>query len=77
MLKIKAKLGELMPADNGGRGKKTPVPDTVVLSSHTVAAYRKLAANRERLEESLPAFLPEVRGSKETNVCWWWRQKIG
>jgi hypothetical protein len=51
VLKIKAKLGELVPATKGGRGKKTPVPDTEVFSRNTLSAYRKLAANRERLDE--------------------------
>jgi hypothetical protein len=42
VLKIKDKLGELMPATKGGRGKKTPVGSTGVFSEHTIAAYRKI-----------------------------------
>lgn len=58
VLKIKAKLGELLVAPSpeesgakGGRGNKAPVPDTGPFASHTISAYRKLAAHREKLEE--------------------------
>jgi len=58
VLKIKAKLGELMPAPSakesgttGGRGKKGDGQSNTLLHRTTVSAYRKVAANRERLEE--------------------------
>lgn len=53
ILKIKAKLGELMPAktpSETGRGK-TASPAEVVFPSATIAAYRKIAANKEKIEE--------------------------
>jgi ParB family chromosome partitioning protein len=49
--KIKAKMGELMPAEKGGRGKKKPVTKGFGFSGKAVSAYRKLAANRGRLAE--------------------------
>lgn len=56
VLKIKAKLGELMPAkppsDRGqGRSGKSGAPGALDFSKHSIAAYRKLAANRKRLQE--------------------------
>lgn len=57
VLKIKAKLGELLapapPSQRGqGRGgKKSTAPPAVDFNSHTISAYRKLAANKERLDE--------------------------
>ena len=51
VLKIKAKLGELMPRESGGRGKKTPIPDIGVSNPATIAAYRKIADHQDRLEE--------------------------
>jgi len=50
VLKIKAKLGELMPAEKGGRGK-TSTGTSTGFRRETLAAYRKLAANTERLDE--------------------------
>lgn len=58
VLKIKAKLGELLaPASaaergaKGGRGKKAGKADLLAFSKPTISAYRKLAANRQRLED--------------------------
>jgi len=58
VLKIKAKLGELLAPESaakrgakGGRGRKAPAPGAGAFAAHTISAYRKLAANRERLEE--------------------------
>lgn len=51
VLKIKAKLGELMPAGKGGRGKKNPSGTQTGFGKEAVAAYRKIAANRDRLDE--------------------------
>lgn len=58
VLKIKAKLGELLapesPAERGakgGRGKKAVLPDRTAFNKNTVSTYRKLAANREKLDE--------------------------
>lgn len=54
VLKIKAKIGELAPAKSPketGRGKKTTALDTVVFNDHTIAAYRKMAKAKEKLEE--------------------------
>ena len=47
VLKIKAKLGELMPSEQGKRTDKLPGADTgsLCFDSHTISAYRKLAAN--------------------------------
>ena len=71
VLKIKAKLGELMPAGKGGRGKKHDNP-VVGFSRPTISDYRKLAANRDRLEllgeaviGSHHSVTPE--GARETN----------
>lgn len=59
VLKIKAKIGELMPAKSPGergqgRGKKESskeaLPD-LDFTKPTIAAYRKLAANQDRLQE--------------------------
>jgi phage N-6-adenine-methyltransferase len=62
VLKIKAGLGELLapasPAERGakgGRGKKASKEDLPAFSKPTVAAYRKLAANRPRLDEYFEA----------------------
>jgi hypothetical protein len=52
-----AKLGELMPAKppsqrgQGRSGNKSTTPPVVDFAPATVSAYRKLATNRERLEE--------------------------
>lgn len=51
VLKIKAKLGELMPREKGGRGKKNSTGTPLGFHSDTIAAYRKLADNKERLAE--------------------------
>lgn len=50
VLRIKAKMGELMPRGKGGRGKKTPDPGLGV-SDKAIAAYRKLSDHSERLED--------------------------
>lgn len=56
VLKIKAKLGELLAPGTaaergakGGRGKKAVLSDGIAFNKNTVSAYRKLAANRDRL----------------------------
>ena len=49
MLKIKAKLGELMPAGKGGPNNADG--QTVGINKSTVTAYRKMAANSEKLDE--------------------------
>ena len=58
VLKIKMKLGELLPAKSpketgggGGRGNKGSAPGALPFGKHTLADYRKLAANREKLDE--------------------------
>lgn len=58
VLKIKAKLGELLPARPpkergamGGRGKKAVAEDGIAFAPNTRTAYRKLAANKEQLEK--------------------------
>jgi phage N-6-adenine-methyltransferase len=60
ILKIKAKIGELMPAKpagergkEGGRGKKAPKADLGALgfSDPTLSAYRKIAKNKDRIDE--------------------------
>jgi hypothetical protein len=54
VLKIKAKIGELCPAKEPketGRGKKTTSPAEVVFQPATIAAYRKLAKHKDKLEE--------------------------
>ena len=52
VLKIKAKLGELMPAVNGRPKKGAENPKAALgFSEPTVSAYRKLATNAEKLEE--------------------------
>jgi len=52
MLKIKAKLGELMPRGKGGagRGNKNTTPGEHFPPS-TIAAYRKLADHKDRIDE--------------------------
>lgn len=50
VLKIKAGLGELMPREKGGRGK-TSTTDGAGLDPKTVTAYRKLADNRDKLDD--------------------------
>jgi hypothetical protein len=54
--KIKAHIGELMPAPTaaergakGGRGRKAPSGAEVAFASETLSAYRKLAKHRERV----------------------------
>jgi phage N-6-adenine-methyltransferase len=49
VLKIKAKIGELCPAVNGRPKTENPVADTG-FNSHTIAAYRKIAANIDQLD---------------------------
>ncbi|MCA9266135.1 MAG: hypothetical protein KDA60_19885 [Planctomycetales bacterium] len=73
ILKIKAKLGELMPAENGGRGKKTPVPDTGVFSSHTISAYRKLAKHLDRLEDYYESTDDAPSQTRRIDACGWSR----
>ena len=59
VLKIKAKLGELLSAESpakrgakGGRGnKKATDPGLIAFSDKSLTAYRKLAANSSRLDE--------------------------
>lgn len=50
VLKIKAKLGELMPRGKvgAGRGNKNPGGAPGFSDSHTISAYRKLADNRDK-----------------------------
>lgn len=50
VLKIKAKLGELMPREKGGRGKKLVI-QTDEFSKMAKAAYRKIWDNAGRLSE--------------------------
>jgi len=49
VLKIKAGLGELLPAEPGGRGK-TIATDGIVYAPNTRTAYRKMAAHRDKLD---------------------------
>lgn len=49
VLKIKIKLGQMMPRENGGRGKKTPKA-ALGFSAPTVSAYRKMADKADRLD---------------------------
>jgi len=54
VLKIKAKIGELMPAKTPketGRGKKSSKSDLPVFDKVTLSAYRKLAKHKDRIEE--------------------------
>lgn len=58
VLKIKAKIGELMPAkspeETGAmKGKKGASPDEAPFPSATIAAYRKIAANIDQLDASV------------------------
>ena len=52
VLKIKAKIGELLPAGKVGAGRGNKI-DTlgVDFSKRALAAYRKLHNHREKLEE--------------------------
>lgn len=50
VIKIKAKLGQLMIREKGGRGKKTSKP-ALPLSKPTAAAYRKLAEHSDKLDD--------------------------
>ena len=49
---IKAKIEKSLPATNGRpkKGDENPVADTG-FNSHTISAYRKLAANKEKIGE--------------------------
>lgn len=58
VLKIKAKIGELLPALQpgdrgvlGGRGNKAVLSDRKAFDKNTVTAYRKIAKFRKRLEK--------------------------
>lgn len=54
VLKIKAKIGELAPAKTPketGRGKKTSSPAELVFAKETIAAYRKMAKHKDKIEE--------------------------
>jgi phage N-6-adenine-methyltransferase len=56
VLKIKAKIGELLPAkspkESGGmKGKKGTEPAPVPFDAHTIAAYRKIAKNKAKIDE--------------------------
>ena len=62
VLKIKAALGELMPAkspsergSSGGRGNKASSPAELALGKEAKAAYRKIAKNKDKLDEYLDA----------------------
>ena len=47
---FKETIGEVLPAKSPketGRGKKTTQPDCVVFDHSTIAAYRKIAANKD------------------------------
>jgi len=48
VLKIKAKLGEMMPAEKGGRGNTKLFQCPEYFTHHDLSAYRKLAANRDK-----------------------------
>jgi hypothetical protein len=43
ILQLAAKVGELLPAEKGGRGKKTRLSDRQVFNKNTMARYRKFA----------------------------------
>lgn len=57
VLKIKAKIGELMPAKpvgergQGRGGKESIQSDSIDFSPQTIVAYRKIAANIEQLDD--------------------------
>lgn len=58
VLKIKAKLGELLSAPSasesgkkGGRGKKGSASDKPPFGPSAITAYRKIAANKAKIEE--------------------------
>ena len=54
VLKIKAKIGELCPAtpkSETGRGKKSATADVALFPQTTIAAYRKLAKHKDKIEE--------------------------
>lgn len=54
VLKIKAKIGELCPATpptERGRGNKNTTADVAFFPQTTIAAYRKLAKHKDRIEE--------------------------
>ena len=60
VIKIKAKLGKLMPAKTRNesgemKGKKGVLEDRIPFDKNTRVAYRKLAANAEKLEEYFDA----------------------
>ena len=67
VLKIKAKLGELLPAEKGGRGNKVDyqVGD---FAKASITAYRKIASHAELLDEyanatdDVPTQLDRKRG---------------
>ena len=50
VLKIKAKLGDLMPAEKGGRGNKGDTQGSG-FSRKSITGYRKVASNSDRLDE--------------------------
>ena len=52
VLKIKTKLGELLPAGKPGRGNK-PGKQVAGINKSTVTAYRKMAANAEKRVQAI------------------------
>jgi len=50
VLKIKTKLGELLPAEKGGRGNKV-ARQACDFGKVAITAYRKMAANAEKLDD--------------------------
>lgn len=52
VLKIKAKIGELLPAGKVGAGRGNKMPEQPVdFNPSTIAAYRKIFANKAKIEE--------------------------
>ena len=52
VLKIKAKIGEMLPAGKVGAGRGNKIPEQPVdFNPSTIAAYRKIAANKSKIDE--------------------------
>lgn len=49
-LLLAGKIGELLPREKGGRGKKTPIPP-IGVSNASTQRYRKIHDHSKRIEE--------------------------
>ena len=70
-LKIVAKVGELSPAtpkNQTGRGNKSASPTEGLFATATIAAYRKVAHNRERIDTYYQHAGESIDSGKESSM---------